>query len=215
MGKSMFLLVALAATLAAADKGPPTATAANDQLALQATLYVGKDAVREQIGSDLGGYFILVKLEATPKGGKPLAVGPDDFLMRSFKDGQKSGAFAPTQIAGRAALVVGSGAGGSVVSERRGPSWGGIGGPPRQMPVGGPTLGNTESNAPATATVVTGDKKKPDPLLDALKKKILPTTTTSQPVSGLLYFSLEGKHKAKDLVLQYDGPAGRMKIQFR
>lgn len=215
MGKVFVLLLAVASALTAGDKGPPAASAANDQLALNATLYLGKDAVREQLGSDLGGYFIVVKLDATPKGGKPLAISPDDFLLRSFKDGQKSGAYAPTQIAGRDALVIGSASGGGLATERDGPVWGGIGGPPIMTPSGTPTFGNAAGASRATTTAKSDPKQKADPVLEVLKKKILPTATTGEPVSGLLYFSLEGKHKPKDLVLQYDGPAGRMKIQFR
>ena len=48
-----------------------------------------------------------------------------------------------------------------------------------------------------------------------LKTKILEEKKTTEPLSGLLYFSLEGKHKPKDLTLQYNGPAGRLVLAFK
>ncbi len=213
MRKLAVLSLSLALSLAAADKGPPTGTASNDRLALSATLYLDKDDVRQQLGAPLDG-FILVKVELTPKGAQPLAVSHDDFLLRSYKDGQKSGAFAPTQIAGRAALVIGSESSSTVVANSGDPKWGGIGGGPPIRPPSTPGMGNSAGASTATAREAKNTKKD-DPLLNALEKKILPDTKTAQPVSGLLYFSIDGKVKPKNLALQYDGPAGPLKIQFR
>lgn len=215
------LLLLLAAALAcAADKGPVVAQAANDQLAITATVYCGKDAVKEQLGSDLGGYFILVKVGLTPKAGKTLAVTRDDFLLRSYKDGQKSQPFAPTQIAGRGTLVVSSTGGGGVGAGQGGPVWGpgpGMGGPPTRFPgQSDGTFGSTTSDtSSAQATIKTGGPEKEDPILTVLKEKVLAEKKTAEPLSGLLYFSLEGKHKPKDLVLQYTGPAGKLKLEFK
>lgn len=211
--------------LTAAEKKPPAAQAGNDQLQITATLYPDKDAVRQELGNDLGGYFILMKVELSPKGGKALAVSRDDFLLRSFKDGQKSEPFEPSQIAGRGALVVSTTSiGGGSMSQDRGPVWGGIpgtGGRPQRLPgnrlpgqeTGGG--GTAPGQTAADATVNSGEKVKEDPLLAVLKAKILPEKETSEPLSGLLYFSLEGKHKPKDLQLQYRGPAGKLVLQFR
>ncbi len=215
MRLSALLPFALAASLCGADKGPSTATAGNERLAITATVFIGKDAVREQLGSDLNGDFIVVRAELVPHGDKPLAVSIDDFLLRSFKDGQKSGAFAPTQIAGRDALVIGERPDGMIGADDRGPSWGGIGGPPQRLPGNSPGIGNAAGAPAATAKVVTGSKQKDDPVLVALKQKILPSAQTTKPVSGLLYFRLEGKHKAKDVQLVYDGPAGKLRLKFR
>ena len=212
-----FLLVA-AAVAQAADKGPVSADAANDRLALHATVYTTKEQVNEQLGSDLDGYFILVKLTVTPKDGKPLAVVRDDFLLRSYKDGQKSQPFAPTQIAGRGALVVSSQAGGGGMSgEQGGPGWGGLGGgPPMRMPGNNGGFGSTTADtSAANSTMRSGAKDKENPVLVVLKEKILPEKETAEPVAGLLYFSLEGKHKPKDLVLQYTGPAGKLSLSFK
>jgi hypothetical protein len=211
------LFPALAIALAAADKGPPTVSASNDRLALTATLYLDKDAVRQQLGYDLNG-FIVVKVELTPKGSQPLAISHDDFLLRSYKDGQKSGAFAPTQIAGRAALVIGSQPGGTISADPGGPRWGGLGGgPPIRMPGPGtaPSAGNGAAAATTATATAANTGKKDDPLLTALQQKILPDAKTTKPVSGLLFFSIDGKVKPKDLALQYDGPAGPLKLLFR
>ena len=219
MRNIVIAVLAAAALAGAADKGPITNQAANDKLAITATAYCTKDEVKSQIGSDLNGYFIVVKLDLRPKGDKPLTINRDDFLLRSYKDGQKSTPFAPSQIAGRASLIVTSTAGGGMAADRGGPVWGGgpgIGGPPMRMPGQDGTLGSsTADTSSADSTVKTGGMEKEDPLLAVLKQKILPEKQTADPLSGLLYFSLEGKHKAKDVVLQYHGPAGKLELTFK
>jgi hypothetical protein len=67
----------------------------------------------------------------------------------------------------------------------------------------------------ATVTAQSGAKDKENPVLAVLKQKVLPEKETSEPLAGLLYFSLEGKQKPKDLELQYNGPAGKLSLQFR
>ncbi len=49
----------------------------------------------------------------------------------------------------------------------------------------------------------------------ALKSKILPDLQTKDPVEGLLYFSIEGKVKPKDLSLIYKSPFGRLEMEFK
>jgi hypothetical protein len=150
-----------------------------------------------------------------------LKVFRDDFLLRSSKDGQKSGAFEPSQIAGRGGMVITTNAyGGGLTSENRGPVWGGIPGtgmPPGRLPgdQGTPGIGNTAVEEEAQATVKSGAKDKENPLLAVLKDKVLPEKETKEPLAGLLYFSLEGKHKPKDLELRYNGPAGKLTLRFR
>jgi len=51
-------------------------------------------------------------------------------------------------------------------------------------------------------------------LLEALKTKELPTKDANDPVEGYLYFSLDGKHKLKDLAVLYRGPAGKLDLEF-
>lgn len=213
-------LVFTFAVCLAAEKKLPVAKAGNSKLQITATLYHEKDSIKDELGSDLGGYFKVIRVELTPTGDTPLRVDRDDFLLRSFKDGQKSGAFEPSQIAGRGALVVSTtSSGGGIVAEDRGPIWGGIpgtGGRPRR--IGGvepPAVGNSAGQTEAVATAKTGAGEKENPLLAVLKEKVLPEKEISEPLSGLLYFSLEGKHKPKDLELHYLGPAGKIVLKFR
>jgi hypothetical protein len=170
------LLLCSALVSPAADK-KPSARAANGKVEVSATLYADPESVREQLGSDLGGSFFVVKVELTPAGGQPLTINRDDFVLRSYKNGQKCQPYAPSQIAGSGALVL-----------------------------------SPRGAAPVVATNP-GDKE--DPVLAVLKSKILPEQRTSERVSGLLYFSLEGKYKPKDLVLQYKSPAGELTLAFR
>lgn len=209
------LLTLVWAFVWAAEKKPSVAQAEDDQMAITATLIDGKDAVRQEVGSDLGGYFTVIKVTVTPKAGKALAVSRDDFLLRSDKDGQKCQPFAPSQIAGRSTLVISeTGSSGGMMAENPGPVWGGIGGGrPQRMGGQNATLGNAGASS-TEASAEAGPKQKEDPLLAVLKQKVLPETETSQPLSGLLYFSLEGKHKPKDLELRYAGPGGKLSVRF-
>lgn len=196
-----------------AEKAPPAAEAANEKVQVRAWLYADAASLRRELGSDLGGYYTVVRLEITPKAGE-LAVAPDDFQLRSAKDGQRSGPLAPSQVAGRGALVVSSKGGGGLMAENPGPVWGGWPGPPRRMGGESAIVGNTAESSPQ-ATAQTGAKQPEDPLLAVLKSRALPQQKSAQTVGGLLYFLLEGKHKPKDLELLYDGPAGKLSLRFR
>lgn len=216
--RTAILALCLPLVAPASDKGPPTGQVANDSVAISATLYQGKDAVRELLGSDLGGYFVVVKVEMTPKGAKPLAIDRDDFLLRSYNDGQKCQPYAPSQIAGRAALAVVPVGGGAVRAEQGGPVFGApVGmGMPQRLPGSQASVGSATSGPEGVeARVDDNVSSKDDPLLAVLKAKILPEKRTSEPVSGLLYFSLDGKHKPKDMALQYKTPSGLLTLAFR
>ncbi len=210
------LMAALA--LQAGDKKTlPVKQMGNDKVAITATLYPDKDSIRGLLGSDLGGYFTVVRVEIVPKSGK-LAIDPDDFMLRSYNDGQKSKPFAPSQIAGKGALVISQTGSGGIAAENPGPVWGGIPGtgmPPGRMGGNQGVMGNAPGETETTATVKSGAGEKDNPLLATLKQKVLPLKETSEPLSGLLYFSLEGRHKPKDLELQYNGPAGKLTATFK
>ena len=174
--------------------------------------------MRGLLGSDLGGYFIVVKVEMTPKGSKPLAIDRDDFLLRAYNDGQKCAPYAPSQIAGRASLAVTPVGGGDVSAERGGGPVFGIpgSGMPARLPGNQVGVGNTRGVSEGVEAKVNEDaSSKDDPLLKLLKEKILPEKKTSEPVSGLLYFSLDGKHKPKDMALQYKTASGLISVEFR
>ena len=57
-------------------------------------------------------------------------------------------------------------------------------------------------------------KEKENPLLAVLKEKVLLEKETNEPVTGLLYFILEGKHKPKDLELIYKSQGQRLILDF-
>ncbi|MEK7404589.1 MAG: hypothetical protein AAB225_05730 [Acidobacteriota bacterium] len=208
------LLALAAAVCLAADKKPPAGQVANEQVEISATLLPDREAIQKELGSDLGGYFTVIRVTVAPKGGRSLAVLRDDFTLRSDKDGQRCGAFAPSQVAGRGALVISSGGGGGFMAENPGPAWGGIGGRPRRLGGDSTAIGNT-GEAGARGTISSGTKEEEDPVLAKLKEKGLPEKETAGPVAGLLFFFLEGKHKPKDLELLYNGGAGKLALRFR
>jgi len=173
--------------------------------------------VKEVLGSDLGGHYIVVAVEVTPRFGKQVAINRDDFVLKTDKDGEKSGPFAPSQIAGRGAMVIRTtgGSGATGMHDNNGPIWGGypgtIGQPHR---LGGDGVGSAGAPEGAEAKTRTGSHEKEDPMLGVLQQKELPETKTDKPVSGLLYFPME-KQKAKDLELRYIPSGDKITMRFR
>lgn len=157
------------------DSNKPAETRGeNESVVITATLYAKPDAVKELLGSDLGGHYIVVAVEVTPRFGKQVAVNRDDFILKTDKDGERSGPFAPSQIAGRGAMVVRQtgGAGASGMHDNDGPIVGGYPGsmgPPRRL--GGDGVGDAGAPAGAEAKTRTGSSEKEDPMLGVLKKK--------------------------------------------
>jgi len=170
-----------------------------------------REAVREALGSDLGGHYIVVNVHVVPKDGRKVTISRDDFLLRTDKDGERTTPFAPSQIAGRGALVVstGAGSGGTIMagSPGYGPPYGPLGG-------GGIMGGGSEAGTETHATMKSGAKDKADPMLDVLKAKMLPEKESETAVSGLLYFPME-KQKLKDLELIYTTAEGKLSLRFK
>ncbi len=203
--------------LLAGDKNLSPGRTGNDNVGVEAKVFLTKEEVKSAVGSELDEGFIVVQITLTPRNGETVKINRDDFLLLSGRDGQKSQPYAPSQIAGAGALVVASraGQGGGMMGQQRTVPWGGIGGRPMGMPSPGGSIGSTTANpTEASATTTDGDNKKPNPLLDTLKEKILPEKEITEPVSGQLYFLLEGKHKLKDLELFYKGPGGKLSLKF-
>ncbi len=205
--------LAVVAACLGADKKPPEGTALNSALEITAKLYTDKDDIKKLLGSDLDGYFTLVDVRMAPKTGSKLAVTRDDFVLRSDKDGQRALPFHPSQIAGSGVLVVSTTSGGSISADNGGTVWGPpLGGPPTRIGTGAPTIGNSPGGSQASSA---SEKTREDPVLAVLKEKVLAEKEIAEPLSGLLYFLLEGKHKPKDLELMYNGPAGRLSLRFK
>ena len=169
----------------------------NDIVEITATAIADPESVKEVLGSDLGGHYILMDVHLVPKEGRKVAVRLDDFVLRTDKDGERTGPFLPGQIAGRGSIVV------TTTGSGGGSGWG----------VGPVSMGTADIKETHT-TIKSGANEKPDPILDVLKQKILPEKETEAPVSGLLYFPME-KQKLKDLELIYNTADGKLRLRFK
>ncbi len=202
------LLLLPALTLPAAKK--PTIASGrgeNEDLVLTATLHIDPEDIKELIGSDLGGHYIVAEVKVEPKYGKDVVIDRDDFLLRTDKDGEKATPYAPSQIAGRGALII------DEVTKSDGiasPGWTGT-----KVPV--VRKDSAKPAADGAKPAADGAKPAPGPepaLQKTLETKILPEGKTDKPVSGLLYFPME-KQKMKDLELYYGGRENRITMRFK
>jgi hypothetical protein len=213
----MFVLAAALVSAAEKEKKLPSAQYSSDDIEFNATAYLAKEEVKALLGSDLGGAIVVLDVRVAPRLAGKLTIDRDDFVLRSDKDGQTSKPFAPEQIAGSSMLVVStrSGGGGGIVSEDRGPVWGGIGGgrPQRSGGDGGGIGNSADATTQTSISQTTSDK--PNPLLSVLRERVLPQKEITEPATGLLYFSLEGKHKAKDVELIYRGNGLKFAVRFK
>jgi hypothetical protein len=204
-------LVILAALTAwpAGKKAIAVARGENEDLIVTATLYYSPDEVKELLGNDLGGHFVVADIKVEPKYGKEVTVARDDFLLRDFETVEKSTPYAPAQIAGRATLVVKrAGDSDGEKKARAKPTFSGLGiggtGSPGNV-VGDPNLSTKMQNA---------DEPKDAVLEKLLLDRQLPEKSTDKPDSGLLYFAFE-KIKLKDLELVYGVRPNRMVMKFK
>lgn len=211
--------VLLAVTVWAADKKPITTRGTNRDVEITATVFLKAEEIKAALGAELGKDIVAVEVTVRPKSGKDVALAADDFLLRSYKDGQKSSPYAASQIAGKGGLTLTSvpAGGGGLMSQGNGPVWGGVGGGmPQRLPGSGQGIGNAPTDPESTEAVEKDtNKEKDDPLLALLKKKALPEGETKETVKGFLYFPLEGKHKGKDLALVYGNGASRIIMEFQ
>jgi len=199
--RGVVLIAVVGATLLSGGQKKPLKSTPhsgeNDVVEITATAIADPESVKEVLGSDLGGHYILMDVQIAPKEGRKVNIRLDDFVLRTDKDGEKTGPFQPSQIAGRGSLVVTETGGGGRSSFGVGPM----------------SLG-TANIKEAHSTMKSGANEKPDPILDVLKQKILPEKETEAPVSGLLYFPME-KQKLKDLELIYTTSEGKLRVRFK
>ncbi|HWQ54037.1 MAG TPA: hypothetical protein VN442_10155 [Bryobacteraceae bacterium] len=221
MARLLVLGLALAGLLPGAPKKAlPVGRGETETVEITATLYPSKESIKEIIGSDLDGHYVVVAVELRSRFGREIDVRRDDFLLRTDKDGEKSTPFAASQIAGRGALVITeSGRGGTpIMGDSGGPIWGGTPGTgerPRRMGGDGGALGAGGGSTETKGTFEqSGKDKKLPPLQKVLEERILPEQKTEKSLSGLLYFPL-GKQKAKDLELIYTAADGKVSVRFR
>jgi hypothetical protein len=199
------LLLLPALLLTAAKKTVATAGGDNDDLILTVTLHIDPADIKEMVGSDLEGHYVVAEVKVEPKYGKEVTIDRDDFLLRSRADNDHSKPFAASQVAGNTTMVITHGEAPKVKNR---PTFG-IGG------MGGMagTGGNPDEYKDAKASVKTSGEAE-NPLEKTLAEKILAETKTGKPVSGLLYFPIE-KQKIKDLQLEYGGKENRITLQFK
>jgi len=219
MPRALYFLVFCGVLSLGQVKRPP-GQFENDRVSVESVIYTDRESVKRMIGHDFDGSVAVVEIKVTPRGGEALDVEREDWILFSNKDAQKGPAFHPSQLAGQGAIVIKEqrGGGGVMAGDNpNAPIIGGIpgtGGRPRQMGNGGGGIGNSASQTVDTKIEAKNDEQV-NPILAGLKAKELKYGKTMTPVKGLLYFSLEGKHKLKDLELWYRGPAGKFVISYK
>jgi hypothetical protein len=194
----------------------PTTSASNDDVEVNATITLPEEEVAQKLGADPGKGIVLVQVRVTPKGEKAFRVSPDDFYLLSHDDGQRSQPFEPAQLAGKGGLVVaqGPGSGGGLASTPGHPIGTSPTGRVQRFPGRTNGVGNMGSGPGTTSTQANDKDAGNTSLLAALKAKQLQDTTSSDEVSGYLYFPLDGKHKLKNLAVLYRGQAGHLDLEF-
>jgi hypothetical protein len=208
-----FVALILASALlvsAAAKKTIATGRGENEDLILNVTVYTDSAAVKEALGDDLVGHYIVAQVKVEPKYTKEITIDRDDFVLRTDKDGDHTRPMAPSQVAGRGGLVLTRtlGPGGEGAERSRGWSIGGMG-----MGGGGRGTGGPE-NTGVIASAEKSDKDQESPLKILLDAKVLPEKKIEEPTTGFLFFPMENQ-KMKDLELVYGGRENRIRIRFK
>lgn len=108
MTRRVFAALPLAAFLlmAAPKRTTETAKGENEDLILTATLYIDSQEIKQLVGSDLEGHFFVAEIKVEPKYGKEVAVDPDDFVLRTNKDGEHTRPYEASQVAGKNVMVI-------------------------------------------------------------------------------------------------------------
>jgi hypothetical protein len=180
------LLVAIATMSQAAN--PAMGEASDASVAINAR-FMDAAAVQQATGSDFKGSYTVIEVTVTPKGDKALILQPDDFLLRIPSDADSSGPMVASQVYGAGSAIVLHGSQETIGITRSDPGYSGI-------------------------SVAKGSSSVSKEQVDALQAKMLPAKTTSEPVTGLLFFPIP-KKKAKDLDLVYSSTLGKLHIKFR
>src|SRR3954451_3096179 len=162
----------------AAKKTQGTARGENEDLILNVTIYTDAAAVKDALGDDLGGHYIVAQVEVEPKYTKEIVIDRDDFMLRTDKDGDRTKPMAPSQIAGRGALVLTGtqGPGGNGAERSRGWSMGG----PIGMGGGGGGIGGGSAD-PGSVKATMENSDKENPLKKVLDAKVLPEKKIEEP----------------------------------
>lgn len=216
----LLLLVSVGMLLAADKKKSEPILGQSDAVDITATVYLDREEMTQLLGAEVDKNIYIVEMKVRPKGATPVRIMLDDFILLKTDDGQRTTPFAPSQLAADAGLTLRSERIGGWAAQGNGPIWGGVGGGrPQRMPgMGTNQAGNTTSN-PETIKAKEVEKKPgekaPNPLLDLLKAKCLPEKETTDTVTGLLFFPLDGKVRLKNLMMIYKSPGGKMELAFQ
>jgi hypothetical protein len=218
--RASFLAAFLGVVVAAAADAPPAPVSVKTaDVEITARLIIDPQGQIKAVGSELNRQYVIVELSVTPRGGYPLTLSRDDFLLRSERDNERATADSPDRIAGAAVLVLGSGrtTRAPIHSESGDPVYvGGIPGtgtgPPRRVGVQNDTFGTGPGSSSSS---VNSSTAKTTPLLDALRNKELPLGETGKRASGYLYFSVDPKQKAKNFHLHFKGPTESADLRFK
>ena len=203
---SLVLLVVPIGLVASKKTISPQTSAGNELVDIVATISLSEDEVTQKIGADPGKGIVLLQVRVIPKTDKGVQISPDDFILLAHDDGERSKPYEPAQIAADGALVVKNQADKTTKKTSPSVSIGGI------MGGGGASPGN--SKPVVLGSTMDSKSQGNKTLLEALKAKQLEAKDATEPVEGYLYFSLDGKHKLKDLAVLYRGPAGRLDLEF-
>ncbi len=193
----------------------PESSAGNEEVDLVATIFMTQEEATKELGTDPGPDIAILKVRIVPKTDKPVSVAADDFILLAHNDGERSKPFTPYEIAGQGALVVTNTADQKQTKKDKTSTTGGLGG--IMLGGGGGGNGMASPGNPKEVKLATriDDKAPGNPkLLEALKARQLPDKETGEPLEGLLYFRLVGKHKLKDMAVLYRGPAGKLNLDF-
>jgi hypothetical protein len=213
---ALALILVISPTLASTKKViSPETSAGNEDVDLIATIFLTQEEATKELGMDPGPDIAILKVRITPKTDKPVQVAADDFLLLAHNDGERRKPFTPYEIAGQGALIVTNTADQKQTKKDKTTTTGGLGG----LIVGGGGGGNGMASPgnprPVTLSTKVDDKSPGNPkLLEALKAKQLPDKEINEPLEGLLYYRLNGKHKLKDMEVLYRGPAGKLNLDF-
>ncbi len=202
------LAVLLAAGVSAESPPPAPVSGRTVEVEITARLIIDKEGQIKAVGSDLKRQYAIVELTVVPRGGYPVTLSRDDFLLRSERDNERSTADSPDRIAGSATLVV-------TMSGGEGRTRTGIGLGP--IMVGGAPSApqNTVVSSSSGAGEDAASNGKPAPLLGVLQQKELPLGEARKPVTGYLYFLVAPQQKAKNFHLHYTGPGGSCELRFK
>jgi hypothetical protein len=176
------------AVLSANAANPVTGHAADNTVEVNA-LFLDAAAVQQATGSDFKSSYTVIEVTVLPKGDKPLAIDPEDFLLRIGSDSESSGPMAASQVYGAGSAFV--------------------------LHSGQETIGITRTDPGYSGvSIARGSPTASADTIKSLQEKMLPAKTTSEAVKGLLFFPI-AKKKPRDLDLVYTSPAGnKLHIAF-